>query len=121
MNDFNAIGTKYIDTFNTQDPVQRKQLIGEVFATDVSYVDPMAAVEGHDGVDAFITGAHQQFPGWTFRLVGDVDGHHDQARFAWGLGPEGNELLVLGFDVVNLDENGKIKAVHGFLDRVPGA
>ncbi|MCD0442424.1 nuclear transport factor 2 family protein [Glycomyces sp. A-F 0318] len=121
MNDFNAIAAKYIDAFNEHDPAGRERLVADVFAPDASYVDPMAAVEGRAGVDAFIAGAHQQFPGWVFRLVGEVDGHHDQARFSWGLGPEGAEPPVLGFDVVNLGADGRITAVHGFLDRVPGA
>lgn len=119
MNDFNAIANAYIDAFNTTDPERRRELVGQVFAPEATYVDPMAAVEGHDGVDAFIAGAHQQFPGWTFQLVGEVDGHGDQARFSWSLGPEGEEPPVLGFDVVVLDEDGKMKAVYGFLDRVP--
>lgn len=121
MNDFNAVAAAYLDAFNATDPERRKRLVGEVFASDVRYVDPMAAVDGHEGVDAFIAGAQAQFPGWGFRLVGDVDGHHDQARFRWGLGPEGEEPPVLGFDVVDLDAEGRIKAVYGFLDRVPGA
>lgn len=121
MTDYTAVAKAYIDAFNTTDPVQRKQILNEVFAADVSYADPMAQVEGHEGVDAFIAGAHGQFPGWTFSLVGEVDGHNNRARFSWGLGPQGAEPPVLGFDVVVLDESGRITAVHGFLDRVPTA
>ncbi|ADD40483.1 nuclear transport factor 2 family protein [Stackebrandtia nassauensis] len=120
MYDFHAIAAKYLDAFNATDTDRRAELLAEVFTKDVSYVDPMAAVTGHEGLDAFITGAHGQFPGWTFSLVGAVDGHNNQARFSWGLGPEGEEPPVLGFDVVVLDADGRVKSVHGFLDRVPG-
>jgi hypothetical protein len=27
------------------------------------------------------------YHGFTFRLAGAVDGHHNQARFGWELGP----------------------------------
>jgi hypothetical protein len=64
---------------------------------------------------------HEQFPGFTFRLAGPVDGHHDQARFGWELGPEGIEAPIVGFDVAVTDEVGRIRQVHGFLDRVPTA
>ncbi|GAA2160564.1 hypothetical protein GCM10010403_08290 [Glycomyces rutgersensis] len=119
--DFDTVAAQYITAFNATDATERKAFIGEVFAADVSYVDPMAAVAGHDGVDAFIAGAHQQFPGWVFSLLGPVDGHGAQARFTWGLGPAGEEPPVVGFDVVVLDEEGRIAQVLGFLDKVPSA
>ena len=36
-----------------------------------------------------IGAVQQQFPGFSFRLAGPVDGHHNQARFGWELGPDG--------------------------------
>ncbi len=55
-----------------------------------------------------------------FTLAGAVKAHHRQARFTWGLGPEGGEPLVIGFDVAITDEHDKISTVLGFLDKVPG-
>ena len=46
--------------------------------------------------------------------------HHDQARFTWTLGLPGEEPPVIGFDVVELDGDGRIRRVFGFLDRAPG-
>ncbi|MEU6738778.1 hypothetical protein [Streptosporangium sandarakinum] len=51
--------------------------------------------------------------------MNDVDAHHDVARFTWHLGPEGGEAIVVGFDVAVLTGDGRIREVHGFLDRVP--
>jgi hypothetical protein len=49
-----------------------------------------------------------------------VDGHHEQARFSWHLGPAGAaEPVVVGFDVAVLDGD-RIGSVYGFLDKVPG-
>lgn len=121
MHNYQAIATAYLDTFNATDPAERKRLVAEHFREDVSYVDPMAEISGHDQLAAFIAGAQEQFPGWTFSLVGTVDGHHNRARFSWALGPEGEEAPVLGFDVIHLDDESNITAVHGFLDRVPSA
>ena len=42
-------------------------------------------------------------------------------RFTWGLGPADAEPLVVGFDVVVLDDEGRIDTVLGFLDKVPAA
>ncbi len=50
-----------------------------------------------------------------------MDAHHDIARFTWNLGPAGAEPVVIGFDVLAATPDGRIGAVYGFLDRVPGA
>jgi hypothetical protein len=55
----------------------------------------------------------------VFTPAGPVDAHHQQARFTWGLGPEGAEPVVIGFDVAVTGEDGRITSVHGFLDKVP--
>lgn len=121
MINFNAMCADYLAAFNTTDPVQRKERVSALFAADAHYVDPLADVTGHDQLNGLIEGIQGQFPGWVFTPVGEVDGHHTQARFGWGLGPEGAEPPVVGFDVVVLDDDGRIRAVHGFLDRVPSA
>ncbi|MGC1211300.1 MAG: nuclear transport factor 2 family protein [Micromonospora sp.] len=109
---------KYLAAWNTADPAARRSLIDEVWAADGTYTDPLAAVAGRDQIDALIAGVQQQFTGLEFRLAGPVDAHHDLARFTWHLGPRGAEPIVVGFDVAVIAEN-RIKAVHGFLDRVP--
>ncbi len=84
------------------------------------YTDPLVEIAGRAALDATIAAVQQQFPGFVFTAVGPVDAHHRQARFSWGLGPQGAEPIVLGFDVVTLDGDGHIDSVLGFLDKVPG-
>jgi hypothetical protein len=60
-----------------------------------------------------------QFPGFVFRLAGPVDGHHEQARFSWELGPADGPAPIAGSDVAVTDGNGRLRTVLGFLDRVP--
>jgi hypothetical protein len=79
----------------------------------------MVEAHGWEAIDATIGAVQDMFPGHAFRLAGEVDAHHDTARFQWHLLPPGaNEPLVVGFDVVALDD-GRIRRVHGFLDKVP--
>ena len=67
-----------------------------------------------------IAAAREQFPGFEFRLTGVVDGHHDIARFSWELvSAADGSAPVAGSDVITLDGQGRIRAVLGFLDRVP--
>lgn len=112
--------TNYLACWNETDGEARRTLIERHWNPSATYVDPMVAVAGHDELSAAIGAVHEQFPEFVFTPVGDVDAHHDQARFQWGLGPAGAEPVVIGFDVVVTDADGRFERVLGFLDRVPG-
>lgn len=120
MSDFDDIVERYLQVWNEVDPDARASAAATVFAADVSYVDPLLAVDGRDALVSAIGAVHQQFPGFRFQPAGRVDGHHGQVRFGWELGPaDAAQAPVAGFDVAVLDADGQIRAVHGFLDRVP--
>src|SRR5262249_59398508 len=98
MSDFTELAEKYIAMWNETDPAARRALISEIWSEDGQYIDPLAEVSGHDGIDAVVAGAQAQFPGLTFRLASAVDPHHAQARFTWVLGPDGAEASRAGVD-----------------------
>ena len=110
---------KYIASWNETDPAQRRALIEELYATDATYTDQLADLRGLAEIDTAVAGAQQMFPGMVFALAGSVDANHNQARFAWHLGPAGEEPVVIGFDVAVANADGKLASVHGFLDKVP--
>jgi hypothetical protein len=118
MTDATTIAGRYIAIWNEHDPDARRQAIDALWAADGRYVDPLAAAEGRDAIDATIGAVQAQFPDFVFAL-GPVDGHHDQARFTWELGQTGAEALLVGFDVMEWDGDGQISTVLGFLDKVP--
>ncbi|MFJ8596271.1 nuclear transport factor 2 family protein [Streptomyces sp. NPDC093598] len=111
---------RYFEAWNAEDPAARAKAVAAAWTEDGAYTDPLADVSGHEGIAAVIAAAHEQFPGFEFRLSGGVDGHHDTARFSWELvsGADGS-APVAGSDVITLDGQGRIRAVLGFLDRVP--
>ncbi len=96
MNDFHALATRYIDTWNEPDPAARRHAIEKLWADDARYIDPLIEAQGWTAIDAAIAAAQQQFPGFSFRLTGTVDGHHDQCRFSWEFGPAGAQAPVAG-------------------------
>jgi hypothetical protein len=117
---FDTAVRRYLAAWNATDPQARRARIEEAFTPDVRYVDPLAAVEGHDGLGQLIGAAQEMFPGLVFTSGGPVDAHHDQARFVWHLGPAGGgEPPVVGFDVAELGPDGRIRTVLGFIDRAP--
>jgi hypothetical protein len=121
MIDYQDLATRYIAMWNETDADVRAKLVAELCADEARYVDPAAVAEGGQAIAATIGAVQERFAGWTFRLAGPVDGHHDQARFSWTFGPEGVQAPVEGFDVVVADDAGKLVAVCGFLDKVPAA
>ncbi|MBC2864728.1 nuclear transport factor 2 family protein [Streptomyces mexicanus] len=116
---------RYLEAWNARGPEALSKAVAAAWAPDGSYTDPLADVRGHEQIAAVIAGAHEQFPGFSFRLSGTVDGHHDTARFSWELVADGGapsgegSAPVAGFDVITLDDEGRIRSVFGFLDRVP--
>ncbi|MEV5605275.1 nuclear transport factor 2 family protein [Streptomyces sp. NPDC052299] len=100
-------------------PDELEKAVAAAFTEDASYTDPLADVRGHEQLAAVIGGAQQQFPGFTFRPVGAVDGHHSLVRFGWELVAPDGSAPVAGFDVATLADDGRITSVSGFLDRVP--
>lgn len=119
MTDFQQLAADYIAIWNETDAAARAAAIAKTWADDARYVDPLAEVSGHDGIAAVVAGAQAQFPGWQFRLLGDIDAHHDQFRFTWELGPAGSEAPVVGSDVAVVGQDGRLTLVLGFLDKVP--
>ncbi|UGQ13622.1 nuclear transport factor 2 family protein [Yinghuangia sp. ASG 101] len=117
--DYAAAVERYLAVWNEPDPVRRRALAEAAFTEDAAYTDPLADVAGRDAVDMVVGAVRNEFPGLTFTLAGPVDGHHNLVRFTWHLGPEGGEALAIGFDVAVLAEDGRIRTVHGFLDKVP--
>jgi hypothetical protein len=111
---------RYFEAWNAVDQETLAKAVAAAWAPDGTYTDPLADVGGHEQIAAVIAAAHEQFPGFAFRPTAVVDGHHDTARFSWELVNEADgSAPVAGFDVITLDEKGRIRSVLGFLDRVP--
>lgn len=119
MTDMNNLVNQYIDTWNERDPKARRAAVDALWTENGTYTDPLVVAEGREAIDATIGAVHAQFPDFSFRLAGNVDGHHNLARFTWELGPAGGEAIVVGFDVAVISEDGRVDKVHGFLDKVP--
>ncbi|MFE0465424.1 nuclear transport factor 2 family protein [Kitasatospora sp. NPDC058965] len=120
MSNLQHLAEQYIATWNATDPAERRRLIDTSWSVDARYSDPLVEAAGRDAVDATIGAVQAQFPGLVFSLgEAGVDAHHNQARFTWNLGPAGAEPLVVGFDVLVADADGRIATVLGFLDKVP--
>ena len=115
-----AIAERYIEIWNEADPGRRQALIDRHWTPDATYVDPTASVAGPAEINGLIGAVHARFPGFRFSLSGAPNGFGDHVRFSWRLGPEGQDALIEGSDVI-MTFHERIACVIGFLDRVPQA
>jgi hypothetical protein len=118
MTEARSHAERYIAVWNEQDTERRRDLIASSWTEDALYVDPLMRAEGRREIDGLVEAVQARFPDFRFSLIGDPDGHGENLRFSWGLGPENGEPIVKGTDFALL-EGGRLKAVHGFLDLVP--
>jgi len=119
MTDPATLVSRYLAPWNEADPARRRTLLAEAWQEGGSYVDPLAEVVGHDGLETMIAVVRVKFAGLRFRPAGTPDAHHDRLRFRWELaGPDG-VAVASGTDVAIVDAAGRFVAVTGFLDKIP--
>jgi hypothetical protein len=117
MADVKTIVGNYIAIWNEPDADARRAIIARTFSDDASYLDPIMAGEGPQGIDAMVAGAQAQFPGQRFELVAGPDHHHDRVRFAWRMvGEDGGGEVARGVDFATLADDGRLRSVTGFLE-----
>ena len=112
--------TQHLQAFNETDAGRRRELVDALYTADCTYTDPHVDLRGADEIDGFIAQTQARFPGFTFKLGGGIDAHHNQARFEWHAGPDDMPNAYVGFDVI-VTEAGRIRSVYGFADAPPNA
>jgi len=120
MTDHDTITKNYIAAWNETDGGHREKLLEAAFAADARFQDPIMQGQGRAEIGALMAGVQQQYPGFRFALKGKPDGFADQLRFSWTLGPDGVEAPIEGTDIC-IVEDGRLKSVTGFFDKVPAA
>ncbi len=118
MSTYDDAAQRYFTAWNASG-AELVDAVAKAWSEDGGYTDPLTDVRGHEQLVAAISGVHEQFPGFVFRPLGEVDGHHETARFSWELVAPDGSAPVAGSDVLVLGQDGRITTVLGFLDRVP--
>ena len=116
MSDTDQVVHTYIAMWNETDAQQRRELVAQTVTEDASYLDPVMAGDGVEGIAEMIGGAQQQFPGHRFTLIDGPDAHHDRVRFTWSLAADGGDAVATGTDFVTLADDGRMRTITGFLE-----
>jgi len=111
-----GIALTYLSVWNEADQETRLAVLEESWSPNVRYADPLMRGETPAGVAAMIEAARGQFPGHSFVLRGEPDGHGNAVRFSWDLVSTDGAKAAAGSDIVKLTTDGKLEEVIGFLD-----
>jgi hypothetical protein len=118
----NSVVERYGAVWNEADPGKRRELIGQTFSEDGTYLDPMLSGAGHAGIDTMIQGVQAQLPGARVSLISGPEEHHGWVRFSWKLVlPGEDDSFIEGTDVGLIGPDGRFERMIGFLDKVPAA
>ena len=111
-----AYGAAWVET----DPGARLALIEQAWAPDAVYCDPTAVVTGREALSDHIAGFRTAMPGGRISVTSEPVRHHDSAFFRWALTDAAGATVMTGFDVVQLDPDGRIARLTGFFDSDTG-
>ena len=102
------------------DATARRTLLEQAWAADAVYCDPTAVVTGREALSDHIAGFRTAMPGGRISVTSEPVRHHDSAFFRWALSDAAGATVMTGFDVVQLDPDGRIARLTGFFDSDTG-
>ena len=107
------------DVFGEGDGARRRAAIKELHTDDCVVDVPQGVFVGHDALDKLAGDVRATHPDFVYAPHGAPQALHNAGRLAWGSGPRGEKPVYTGEDVI-LVRDGKIAALYGFLDSMPG-
>jgi hypothetical protein len=109
---------RYVEFWNAASPDEQLHLAATTFADQIAYYAPIGVMRGVDELIGFRNQFAEHSPGYVFRPRSEPETHNDRARLQWELLVSGTSFAT-GTDVLELDRDGHITAITGFLDRAP--
>lgn len=121
MSDLATTVDTYLAAYSEADETTRQELVEQAFVADGELVDPPLDGRGHQGVSDMMAAVQQVYVDHTFKRVSGVDEHHGFARYAWELYAPDGTVALTGLDVAQVDDDGRLVRVVGFLGPLPEA
>ena len=108
--------TAYGAAWLEADEARRRALLETAWAEDAVYCDPIDRVAGRDALAAHIAATQAQLAGGRVDVTSEPVRHHDSAFFRWTMTDASGGVVLTGWDVVQLDDGGRIARLTGFFD-----
>jgi hypothetical protein len=119
MSDLETTVDTYLAAYGEPDATARLAQVEQAFTAEGRLVDPPLDGAGRQGISDMMAAVQGVYPAHTFRRVSGIDEHHGFLRFAWELSSPDGTVALTGLDVGEVDEDGRLVAVVGFLGPLP--
>jgi SnoaL-like domain len=103
----------YWAMWNEMDPARVRGHLDRAVTDDFVFCDPLHFHVGRDALEANVHAFRADQPKASFEIGSGIDAHHNRCRYAWHLIRRGR-VLVRGFDVATIADNGLIERIDGF-------
>ena len=104
----------YASAWSEIDPGQRMAILEKVLTSDCTYTDPRVHAANPSELSDHIGRILPTRPGAHVLRTSAVDMHHGKARFAWHMVNADGTALPAGLDIVEFDEEGRLRMILGF-------
>lgn len=121
LRSIDEFATRYAAAWNETHAGRRRKAVGELWAGDGHYANVAAEYRGHDAVAQAIDEAYNDFiaKGFVF-TVHNLQVNHEAMRITWHMVPaDGGEVAAVGTELIILDDDGRIRTNHQFIDIAP--
>lgn len=109
---------RMLDVWNERDPAKIRERVDAVFSPDVVFIDPTNSIVGRDAFEAMVQEFRERLPEAICSRSSGVDAHRGLHRYHWEIYQAGQRLIE-GFDVAELNEDGRVSRVEGFFGPIP--
>jgi hypothetical protein len=104
--------------WNETDPDSIRGHLDRALSSGIVFCDPDNLTTGIDEFEAMVRSFRERIPRAECARASGVDHHHDLYRYEWAVRSDG-ALLVSGFDVARVDDDGRLLRIDGFFGPLP--
>ncbi len=112
---------RYAAAWNETDADKRREILGDAFADEGVFVDPLDHVVGREALLEHMAKFHREQPGARFETASGVDVHHGHHRFVWRMRDAAGEVVLEATNFGEVDDEGHITKMADFFGPPPAA
>ena len=117
MTDYMENLEKMLAVWNSNDADGQRALADAAMEHNVHFVDPNHNIIGRDAFLKMVAQVKSQIPTAVYSRASNVNMQNNFCRYHWAIHLDGN-LIMPGFDVVEVNDGGKIAKVIGFFQEL---
>lgn len=113
MSDYPENLERMMTVWNTKDSAEKAKLVETALEHNIHFVDPKYNIIGRQAFLDMVDATQAEFPGASYHRDGQVEGHNNHYRYHWAV-RMGDQTVMKGFDVTEVNDAGKVVKVMGF-------